>query len=187
MTDQTQAPMSARDYAPERMTEGSWIAQAKPKGWRGLFKFGDANAGTFNESGERYILLDSVLPHFYEVVRCASLPAGIIDGVIVSRGVDQPEYDSVFYAFDVISVAAWNGDDQEPLSSRLEALSAIQRHLAPHALVKVLSPLTVDTPQRADEVFAKCVARGFDGVVYKRLDSPYERGPSWNWLKRTTT
>jgi DNA ligase-1 len=85
---------------------------------------------------------------------------------------------STFF-FDALLV---DGEDllDAPLERRLEALSAV----VPEGLR--VPALRTDDVDSATGFFAECVAAGHEGVVIKRLDSPYEagrRGSGWVKVK----
>lgn len=83
----------------------------------------------------------------------------------------------VFLAFDVVAL----GDRDLrplPLSTRKELLGEV---LPGKGIVRALDHLTGD----GRPLFAFCEAHGLEGVVGKRLDSPYRSGPkrSADWVK----
>jgi ATP-dependent DNA ligase len=66
----------------------------------------------------------------------------------------------------------------EPLKTRQERL----RKLVPRSAGRIVRSKTV--VGRGSELFTLAQSLGFDGIVAKRLDSPYEPGKrSKNWLK----
>jgi DNA ligase 1 len=59
-----------------------------------------------------------------------------------------------------------------------------------HAMVRgtdVLQPeggAVLDDPRRLDSLFEDALDRGLEGLVIKRVDSPYQAGArNFNWLK----
>jgi DNA ligase-1 len=68
-----------------------------------------------------------------------------------------------------------------PLLERMDVLSSVVRGK------EVLLPETgtvVDDPRRLDEIFEDALERGLEGLVVKRVDSPYQAGArNFNWVK----
>jgi len=68
-----------------------------------------------------------------------------------------------------------------PLLERMDVLSGVVRGK------EVLLPETgtvVDDPRRLDEIFEDALERGLEGLVVKRVDSPYQAGArNFNWVK----
>jgi DNA ligase 1 len=68
-----------------------------------------------------------------------------------------------------------------PLLQRMDVLSDMVRGK------QVLLPETgtvVDDPRRLDELFENALERGLEGLVVKRVDSPYQAGArNFNWVK----
>jgi DNA ligase 1 len=68
-----------------------------------------------------------------------------------------------------------------PLLERMDVLSGVVRGK------DVLVPETgtvVDDPRRLDEIFEDALERGLEGLVVKRVDSPYQAGArNFNWVK----
>ncbi|MBV9601790.1 MAG: ATP-dependent DNA ligase [Chloroflexi bacterium] len=68
-----------------------------------------------------------------------------------------------------------------PLLDRIQLLTEMVRG------TDVLQPeagVIVDDPERLDEMFADALERGLEGLVVKRVDSPYQAGArNFNWVK----
>jgi len=68
-----------------------------------------------------------------------------------------------------------------PLLERMEVLMKVVRGK------EVLQPETgviVDDPEKLDEIFEDALERGLEGLVVKRVDSPYQAGArNFNWVK----
>jgi bifunctional non-homologous end joining protein LigD len=112
----------------------------------------------------------------------------LIDGEAVACGRDGvPSFDrlryrrgdgTVFlYAFDLLEL---NGQDmrREPLEVRKGALSTV---LGKAGAGIQFNEHCADLP--ADIVFRHACKLGFEGIVSKRLGSPYQSGRSRDWLK----
>ena len=81
------------------------------------------------------------------------------------------------YAFDLIEL---NGEDlrREPLEARKATLASVLTRTGPGVR---LNEYCDDLP--ADIVFRHACKLGFEGIVSKRLGSPYRSGRSRDWLK----
>jgi ATP-dependent DNA ligase len=82
------------------------------------------------------------------------------------------------YAFDLLEL---NGQDmrRKPLEERKRALAAVLRRKAAAGIQ--FNEHCTDLP--ADVVFRHACKLGFEGIVSKRLGSPYRSGRSRAWLK----
>jgi ATP-dependent DNA ligase len=80
------------------------------------------------------------------------------------------------YAFDLIEL---NGDDLwgEPIEARKAALAKLLRH------AKVGMLLNEHIGEPGDVVFRHACKLGLEGIVSKRLGSPYRSGRSRDWIK----
>jgi ATP-dependent DNA ligase len=80
------------------------------------------------------------------------------------------------YAFDVIEL---NGEDlrREPIERRKAALAKLLRHGRPGLIFNEY----IDEP--GDVVFRHACKMGLEGIVSKRLGSPYRSGRSRHWIK----
>jgi DNA ligase-1 len=69
----------------------------------------------------------------------------------------------------------------KPLLERMEVLTSVVRGK------EVLQPeagIVVDDAQRLDQMFEDALERGLEGLVVKRVDSPYQAGArNFNWVK----
>jgi bifunctional non-homologous end joining protein LigD len=83
------------------------------------------------------------------------------------------------YAFDLLE---FNGRDmrREPLEVRKSALAGVLRRMKAWAGIQ-LNEHCYDLP--VDVVFRHACKLGFEGIVSKRVGSPYRSGRSRDWLK----
>jgi bifunctional non-homologous end joining protein LigD len=108
----------------------------------------------------------------------------LIDGEAVACGDDGlPVFDRLrarrddrhvfLYAFDLI------GEDlrREPIERRKAALAKLMRR----ATTGLVPNEHIDEP--GDVVFRHACKLGLEGIVSKRLGSPYRSGRSWQWVK----
>jgi bifunctional non-homologous end joining protein LigD len=88
----------------------------------------------------------------------------------------QHDGDVFLYAFDLIEL---NGDDmrREPVERRKAALAKLLRHAKGGLLLNE----HIDEP--GDVVFRHACKLGLEGIVSKRLGSPYRSGRSRHWVK----
>ena len=76
--------------------------------------------------------------------------------------------------------------DGEPLLDRplLERVSAMTKMVRGTEVLQPEAGVVVDDPRRLDEMFEAALERGLEGLVVKRLDSPYQAGArNFNWVK----
>jgi len=114
----------------------------------------------------------------------------VIDGEAVAcDGDGLPVFDCLRYrrqdarvflcAFDLLEL---NGRDmrREPLEMRRSALAGVLRRIKARAGIQ-LNEHCDDLP--VDVVFRHACKLGFEGIVSKRVGSPYRSGRSRDWLK----
>jgi bifunctional non-homologous end joining protein LigD len=159
-------PMAATLTA-ERFTDPAWTFERKLDGIRMLaFKDG-SRVGLFSRN--RLPLLDAHRP-VADAIAALPIADGILDGEATGAWGRQGRAD--YHVFDVLWL---NGRDVRPLP--LEARRALLDDIPfrlPVARVKALS---------GDEPWARACREGWEGVIAKRLDSPYESRRSKLWLK----
>ncbi len=176
----------------ERFSDPAWLYERKFDGERCLaYRSGDeVRLMTRNQQ-----LVNSTYPELAAQLQAQDCADFIIDGEVVAfagpttsfsllqrrLGVRNPsealraEVPVVYYVFDVL----WaDGRDcrQLPLSERKQVL---------RPLLSFTGPVRYTTYRRRDgEVyFAQACAKGWEGLVVKRADSPYRSGRSRDWLK----
>jgi ATP-dependent DNA ligase len=159
-------PMAATLTA-ERFYDPAWTYERKLDGIR-MLAFKDGGAVRLL-SRNRLSLTEG----HHEVARAvAALPVDsvVLDGEATGAWGRQGRAD--YHVFDVLWL---NGRDCTalPLTERRKLLDGIPFHL-PVARVR---PLTGDAP------WERACREGWEGVIAKRLDSPYEHRRSKHWLK----
>ena len=155
-------PMAAT-LTQERFTGPEWIFERKFDGIRLL---------AFKQGEDVRLFSRNRLPHHYPAVigAIASLPPHdlILDGEITWRGEDKVAY----HVFDVMWL-----DGQDVMSLPLERRRALLGALP------LRSPLervpTLDDPKP----WERACSEGWEGVIAKRRDAPYEHRRSPHWLK----
>jgi ATP-dependent DNA ligase len=153
----------AATLTQERFTGPEWIFERKYDGIRAL---------AFKRGGAVELLSRNRLPQDYPTVNAAlaSLDIGdaILDGELTWRGETRVAY----YVFDVLWL---RGRDvtQRPLHERLALLDDLAFRSPLHRVAAV-------TEERPWE---RACAEGWEGVIAKHRDSPYEHKRSKHWLK----
>jgi bifunctional non-homologous end joining protein LigD len=125
-------------------------------------------------------------PSIVAAVAALACRSCLIDGEVVICGEDgipvfdrlrngrQPQSEAVLFAFDLLELG---GRDlrRTPLEERKEALAKLVRK-ASWAV-----QLNEHIAERGDIVFRHACKLGFEGIVSKRLGSPYVSGRSRHW------
>lgn len=102
---------------------------------------------------------------------------------------DVQNEDSVFHIFDIIPIEDFlRGHWNAPLSKRLAILEKMQPTIDKMANVELLPHIQVDLDtvegQAELQNYAQdMVAAGYEGIMIKDLDAPYECARSKSWLK----
>jgi bifunctional non-homologous end joining protein LigD len=161
-----------------------WLHEIKYDGFRMLVRRNAAGVRLFTRNGHDWT------GRFPLIARAAlSLKARscLIDGEAVACDDDgMPVFDRLrkrrddrrvfLYAFDLIEL---DGDDlrREPIEARKAALAKLLRHTKRGLLLNE----HIDEP--GDVVFRHACKLGLEGIVSKRLGSPYRSGRSRHWIK----
>jgi bifunctional non-homologous end joining protein LigD len=108
-----------------------------------------------------------------EVVICGEDGIPVFDRLRYGR---QPQSEAVLFAFDLLEVG---GKDlrRAPLEERKGALAKLVRKAS------WTVQLNEHIAERGDIVFRHACKLGFEGIVSKRLGSPYVSGRSRHWIK----
>lgn len=155
-------PMAAT-LTQERFTGPAWIFERKYDGIRAL---------AFKEGRDVRLLSRNRLPHNNPPVRDAiarlDVEDVILDGELAWRGDSKVSY----HVFDLLWL---DGRDltQLPLEERKARLATL--HLEPP--MEHVAPLDDANP------WERACAEGWEGVIAKRRDAPYEHRRSRHWLK----
>jgi ATP-dependent DNA ligase len=176
-------PMEA-ELVRELPTGANWQYEPKWDGFRGLLENGSGELRLWSRNGR------PLLRYFPELAALGELlpPCSALDGEIVISREGALDFDAMqtrlhpaesrvrklaaeipadFVAFDVL---VWEGDElwRQPLAERRDGLERLAGGFR-------LSPVTADTAA-ADSWLSALETAGLDGVVAKRLDSPYLPG-----------
>jgi bifunctional non-homologous end joining protein LigD len=163
----------------------SWIHEIKLDGFRLMVRRDPAGVRLITRNGHDW---SGRFPLIAEAAGALRARSFLIDGEVVAcDGDGVPSFDrlryrrgdgAVFlYAFDLIEL---NGEDlrREPLEARKAVLAKLLRQPQPGL---ELNEHADDLP--GDIVFRHACKLGFEGIVSKRLGSPYRSGRSRDWLK----
>lgn len=159
-------PMAATLTA-ERFTDPAWTFERKLDGIRMLAYKERSRIELYSRN--RLSLLTA---HAAVAAALARLPVtdAVFDGEATGAWGRQGRAD--YHVFDVLWL---NGQDVRPLP--LEARRALLSDI-PFTL-----PVAQVRPLSGPEPWARACREGWEGVIAKRLDSPYEPGRSKHWLK----
>jgi DNA ligase D-like protein (predicted ligase) len=159
-------PMAATLTA-ERFTDPAWTFERKLDGIRMLAFKNGSRVQLFSRN--RLPLVDAYRPVADAVARLP-IDNGILDGEATGAWGRQGRAD--YHVFDLLWL---NGRDLRSLT--LEARRAFLRQI-PFRL-----PLARVRPLDGPEPWVRACREGWEGVIAKRLDSPYESRRSKQWLK----
>jgi bifunctional non-homologous end joining protein LigD len=153
----------AATLTQERFTGPEWIFERKFDGIRLL---------AFKQGQDVRLFSRNRLPHSYPAVikAIAELPPHdlILDGEVTWRGEDGVAY----HVFDVMWL-----DGQEVMSLPLERRRALLGALPLQSPLERVSALDDPKP------WERACSEGWEGVIAKRRDAPYEHRRSPHWLK----
>jgi bifunctional non-homologous end joining protein LigD len=163
-----------------------WIHEIKLDGFRMMVRRDPAGVRLLTRNGYDWTGRFPLIAAAAEALRARSF---LIDGEAVAcDGDGLPVFDRLryrrqrgrvfLYAFDLLEL---NGRDmrREPLEVRKIALAAVLRRKAAAGIQ--FNDHCDDLP--VDVVFRHACKLGFEGIVSKRLGSPYRSGRSRDWLK----
>jgi bifunctional non-homologous end joining protein LigD len=171
--------------APKPPAGAGWIHEIKLDGFRLLARRDAAGVRLLTRRG---IDWTNRYPTIATAVAALACRSCLIDGEVVICGDDgipvfdrlrygrQPQAEAMFFVFDLLELA---GKDlrRTPLEERKRALAKLLRKTS-WAL-----QLNDHIVQSGDIVFRHACKLGYEGIVSKRLGSPYVSGRSRHWLK----
>ena len=165
-----------------------WIFELKFDGYRLLARVEKGKAQLFTRAGNDWT---SKLPALAKAVAALPLRSGWIDGEILmidAHGV--PDFQALQNAFDGRSTQAivYTVFDLPFLDGRdMRALPVTDRREQLHALVsgadQPLLRFSDAFEASPDDLVASACKIGFEGVIGKRRDSPYQSRRSGDWIK----
>jgi bifunctional non-homologous end joining protein LigD len=163
-----------------------WIHEIKLDGFRMMVRRDPAGVRLLTRNGHDWTVRFPLIAQAARALRARSF---LIDGEAVAcDGDGLPVFDRLryrrqdgrvfLYAFDLLEL---NGEDmrREPLEGRKRALATVllRKAMTGTHFNEHCDDLT------ADVVFRHACKLGFEGIVSKRLGSPYRSGRSRDWLK----
>lgn len=154
-------PMAAT-LTEERFTGPEWLFERKYDGIRLL---------AFRKRAKVRLLSRNQLPQSYPAVE-AAVRALAIDEVILDGEVDWGDRNVRYHVFDILWL-----DGRDLMSLPLAERQAILRRL------DLLPPLERVAEITGAKPWERACREGWEGVIAKRRDSPYEHRRSPHWLK----
>ncbi|MFN7922523.1 MAG: DNA ligase D [Bryobacteraceae bacterium] len=190
--DLTPMLAASADAAPPG---SDWMYEIK---WDGVRALAYLNDGKLHLVGRRGTVMDAQYPEFATIPESFGAREAILDGEIVMLDEQgrpnfqllQPrimatgarhiarlaaQQPAMFFAFDLIY---FDGFDlrESPLSERRRLLAT---HLKPSPVLR----FSRDFPVPSNELLEAARAQGLEGIVAKRLGSPYRSTRSGDWVK----
>lgn len=182
-----QKPMLAK-LTKDAFNDEEWIFEEKLDGYRAIAQLEKHKVMLFSRNGKN---IGTTYPPLLTALQKLDIHA-ILDGEIVirnskGRSVFQSlqHYDShhthaklAYVIFDVLQI---NGSDVRmmPLHQRKRLLEMLLKHL-PQESIEVISFVK----KNGEAFFDEAKTRGWEGIIAKKLDSPYlSNTRSENWLK----
>jgi ATP-dependent DNA ligase len=162
MTPEWLEPMAAT-LTQERFTGPEWIFEQKLDGIR-LLAFRDGDVVRLLTRNR----LTRDIPHVVRAIRALPVAEVVLDG----ESTWDPTSDVAYHVFDILWLNG-RATTALPLAERLALLDRLE--LAP--------PLGRVARVRAARPWEHACAHGWEGVIAKRIDSPYEHRRSRSWLK----
>jgi len=187
LPDELQPQLATLVEAPPTDPQ-NWLYEIKFDGYRMLTRAQRGRVQLITRNGNDWT---KRLPHLQAALQSMDLPDGWYDGEIIMPGTDvaadfqalQGAFDSargadiVYYLFDLPYCA---GQDlrEVPLEARREVLQRIVER-KPHD--KVRFSAVFDAPP--EEIVTSACKLGLEGVIAKKLGSPYVTRRSGDWIK----
>ena len=184
--------VSLVDFEKQLQT-GRWIGEPKLDGER-CVGFVDAKASTtfYSRTG----LARTTLDHIVEELKQLSLHNVNLDGEFFAGSWDESisfahssknasEVDkskAKYYIFDCVSKADWDAKSTPNLEERKATLKKLIKGKDLKYLV-ALEGKPIRSLAEAREFFNECLEQGFEGVVFKNLDTGYGFDRNNDWLK----
>jgi bifunctional non-homologous end joining protein LigD len=152
----------AATLTQERFTGPEWIFERKYDGIR-LLAFRSGNSVRLFSRNQ----LPQNYPSIASAIGALSVNEAILDGEV-----DWGDRDVRYHVFDILWL---DGRDLMPLP--FTERRSILHHLGLHSPLQAVAEVTGDKP------WEQACREGWEGVIAKRRDSPYEHRRSPHWLK----
>ncbi len=160
-----------------------WVHEIKHDGFRIITRRVGKDVRLFTKQGADY---SKRYPLVVEAINRLRVSSIVLDGEAVWIGPNGlPDFDALWnrtdgarvslFAFDLLEI---NGEDYraKPLLERKQRLSKL---LSKKTGIRFVEHLDGDGPT----IFEHACKLGLEGIVSKRVDLPYESGPSKHWQK----
>lgn len=159
-----------------------WVHEVKYDGFRALAAL---SGGALSLQSRNGLDLSARFPAIAKALGSLDLPEAVLDGEIVAldRGgvarFEELQGDAALQRFAAFDVLWLDGEDVRgrPLEDRRELLESALANAPP--LLVLAERLAPDV----DDALAEARARGLEGVLSKRLGSPYRGARGRDWLK----
>ena len=165
-----------------------WIHEIKHDGFRLQARRDGDGVHLITRNGFDWTARYPSIAASMQALRCRSC---VIDGeVVVVDGTGMAVFDrlrygarenpeAVLFAFDLMQL---NGHDlrRRPIEERKDALARLIRQNKLPSAIRLVEHLEIDD---GTLVFEQACALGCEGIVSKRLGSPYRSGRSRDWVK----
>lgn len=153
----------AATLTEKRFNEPGWTFERKLDGIRLL---------AFKQGREVRLYSRNRLPQNYPSVAAAVAQLPVRDVILDGEASWDPASRTAYHVFDVLWI---NGRSVTalPLVERRKILATIPLH----------APLSRIAAMKEDKPWERACSEGWEGVIAKRLDSPYEHKRSKHWLK----
>jgi bifunctional non-homologous end joining protein LigD len=177
-----------RPCLPTRVTSAPtgerWVHEIKHDGFRIIVRRIGRDVRLFTKQGGDY---SRRYPLVVEAIKRLRISSIVLDGEAVCVGSDGlPDFDALwnrandaavlFFAFDLLEL---DGEDFRP-KPLLDRKKRLGRLLSKDRTgIRYVEHLDGDGPM----VFEHACKLGLEGIVSKRIDLPYEAGPSKSWQK----
>ena len=162
----------------------------------------DGRIDQFSRNGKELVNFEHIKNQISAVVKKSPPPyALVLDGEVMSssfqdlmkqihRKSDAKADDAVLHLFDVVSLADFeagkSAERQEDRSAKLYYWHKTNKDALPNVSVVGHELVDLDTPEgqkRYKEINAAAIAGGYEGIMLKNPDAPYEVKRSVAWLK----
>jgi bifunctional non-homologous end joining protein LigD len=184
-------PMKAK-LTDRPFSDPAWVFERKLDGIRTIVRAGDGAVTLISRTGKP---LHSAYPELVEALEAEPADNFVADGEIVAfdgkrtsferlqgrMGVHDPRLARLtgipvfLYLFDLLE---FEGHDLTGLPLR-ERKRALRRAFSFHGPLRY----TPHRDEHGEEFFREACAKGWEGLIAKRADSPYAHGRSSDWLK----
>jgi DNA ligase D-like protein (predicted ligase) len=167
----------------ERFSDPDWVFERKLDGIRCVAIKDGRGVRLLSRN---HLSLNARFPEIVDALERDAASGFVLDGEVVAFAGAQTSFERLqqrgerpvavfFYVFDLLHLA---GHDTTALSLRARK-ALLQRALEFHGHVR----LTPHRNRDGEELFREACRKGWEGLIAKRVGSPYVHGRSRDWLK----